>query len=115
MARTRVAICRQAKCTECGEPFDFLFKLDDDTSVDCRRCGGVAEIVDSGGRSYWRPFTPYYHHGLDQFFQTRSDEKNYAKSKGLVNISGDFGKRMAERKSPKEALQEKYLRKKLSK
>lgn len=112
MSRVRVGVCREFRCESCGSSWEAFCKVEDLTkSIPCAMCQGSATVTDKGSRSYWKPFTPYHHHQLDQVFHTRSDEKAYAKKNGLVNISGDFKGRLSERMSPKESATARYLKK----
>ena len=114
MPRTRVGETRSFMCIACGARVEKFCKAVEGAieEVDCHICGGECAIVEKTSPLAHRPFTPYYHHQLDQYFHSRSDEKSYTKKHGMVNISGDFGKgSMAERKSPKEFCRDRYLAK----
>lgn len=108
-----VGVVRSFVCKECEHRFDKFVKTDSEhNEVECLKCKRPTTQAAQGTRSYWKPFTPYHHNQLGQFFNTRSEERQYAKKNGVVDISGDFGKGgMAERKSPKEVARSRYLEK----
>lgn len=91
MTRIRIGQERTYICPFCNKIERLFRKVEDkDEPVYCEPCQEEMKLTNPGGKPYWKPFTPYFHIGLDQYFQTRSDENSYAKKNGLVDITGCF-------------------------
>lgn len=111
MSRTKIGETKWFFCRECRDRIEVFCKMEGVTpTLFCKKCGNEREPLDKQAQMYWKPFTPYYHHQLGEHFSSRSEERDFVKKNGLVNISGDFGRgKMSERKSPREFCQDRYL------
>lgn len=82
----RVGKISEFKCPGCAYTGKHFHKIDE--TLKCQECGdNLLELTPVPG-PYWKPYTPGYHSQFDQFFQTKDDERRYAKRAGMTDITG---------------------------
>ena len=93
MTRRRYVL-RTFFCEHCNHTEHALQEREEERA--CTNCQEMMASKDIKKRTN-KPFTPYHHIGMDQYFYTRDEEKSYAKKHGFVDITGCFGKKLADR------------------